>query len=315
MKRAVAFLGLTLALLGTVWASRSMSIPADNPITPEKAELGRRLFYDPLLSSDQSIACASCHKPEFAFSDAGQRVSTGVYGQKGFRNSPTLINVGYRTALFAEGRSPRLELQAIGPLTAADEMGIQPEELTRRLEANPSYARAFRAVFGEAPSMKLAAYALSAFERTLIAQGSPYDRYLAGDAQALSALAREGLELFNGKAGCSRCHTGPDLTDDRPHNVGVQSGDVGLARATGNPDDTGKFKTPTLRNIALTAPYMHDGSMGSLLEVIGFFNQGPQAANLDPQIHPLELSLPEARALEAFLQSLTDPIISQASHR
>lgn len=314
MKRSVCLLGLGLFALGVAWAvgPRPMSTPADNPLTPEKIELGRRLFYDPRLSSDGTISCASCHKPELAFSDGGKATSTGVYKQVGTRNSPTLTNVGYRTALFSEGRSPRLELQAIGPLTAADEMSIQPEELTRRLEADSFYTQAFQGVFGEAPSMRLTAYALSAFERTLVSLDSPYDRYLAGDTNALSQEAKKGLQIFMGKGGCSACHQGPDFTDDQAHNIGLPDySDVGLARATGDSRDIGKFKTPTLRNIALTAPYMHDGSLKNLTEVVQHFGSGGKDPNLDPLMQPLKLSSSEVNQLVAFLESLTDIAFTQ----
>ncbi|WP_084640414.1 cytochrome-c peroxidase [Meiothermus rufus] len=284
--------------------------PPDNPQTPAKVALGRRLFYDTRLSADGTVACASCHKPAFAFSDGGQRFSRGVGGQEGQRNAPSLTNVGHRRALFWEGRSPRLELQAVGPLTAHNEMAMTPEALAQRLEAIPSYAQAFREVFGEPPSLRMVTFALAAFQRTLLSYNSPFDRFQAGDLKALSPAAQRGMELFFSERGdCFHCHTGPEFTDDTPHNTALYTvyPDIGLARATGRDEDVGKFKTPTLRNVALTAPYMHDGSIPTLREVVMHYNRGGQPnLNADVLIRPLGLSEQEIDDLVAFLESLTD---------
>lgn len=292
------------------WAERAVPIPEDNPQTPAKVALGRKLFYDPRLSKDNTIACASCHKPEFAFSDGGKSVSTGIFGRKGSRNAPTLTNVGFRRHLFWEGRSPRLELQAVGPLTAHDEMGLEPEELAQKLEGIPEYARAFREVFGEPPSLRAVTYAIAAFERTLIAYDTPFDRYQAGDDQALSPAALRGMELFFSEKGdCFHCHVGPDFTDDEPRNTALYTvyKDIGLARATGKDEDVGKFKTPTLRNVALTAPYMHDGSILTLHEAVQHYNRGGEPnLNADALIRPLGLTDQEVDDLVAFLEALTD---------
>ncbi|RDI95474.1 methylamine utilization protein [Meiothermus sp. QL-1] len=294
----------------TLAGPRAVPIPPDNPQTPAKVELGRRLFYDPRLSKDGRVACASCHRPEFAFSDGGNPVSTGVFGRKGSRNAPTLTNVAFRQRLFWEGRSPRLELQAVGPLTAHHEMGMEPEELAARLSAIPEYARAFQEVFGEPPSLRTVAFAIAAFERTLLSFNSPFDRYQAGDDQALSEAALRGMELFFSERGdCFHCHVGPDFTDDEPRNNGLYTvyKDIGLAQATGRDEDVGKFKTPTLRNVALTAPYMHDGSKKTLREVVEHYNRGGEPnLNADPLIRPLGLSEAEIDDLVAFLESLTD---------
>jgi len=289
---------------------RGMPIPEDNPQTPAKVELGRRLFYDPRLSKDGTVACASCHKPEFAFSDGGKAVSTGIFGRKGSRNAPTLTNVGFRRHLFWEGRSPRLELQAVGPLTAHNEMGLEPEELAQRLSAIPEYAQAFQEVFGEPPTLKTTTYAIAAFERTLVSYNSPFDRYHAGDERALSEAALRGMALFFSEKGdCFHCHVGPDFTDDEPHNTALYTvyKDVGLARATGKDEDVGKFKTPTLRNVALTAPYMHDGSIKTLREAVQHYNRGGEPnLNADALIRPLGLTDQEVDDLVAFLEALTD---------
>ena len=291
-------------------AGRVVPVPEDNPQTPAKVELGRLLFYDTRLSKDNSVACASCHKPEFAFSDGGKAVSTGIFGRKGTRNAPTLTNVGFRSRLFWEGRSPRLELQAVGPLMAHDEMGLEPEELAQKLGAIPEYTRAFQKVFGEAPSLKAVTYAIAAFERTLVSYNSPFDRYQAGDDSAMNQAALRGIELFFSEKGdCFHCHVGPDFTDDQPHNIALYTvyKDIGLARATGKDEDVGKFKTPTLRNVALTAPYMHDGSIKTLWEVVQHYNRGGEPnLNADVLIRPLGLTDQEVDDLVAFLESLTD---------
>lgn len=293
-----------------LFAERTVPIPEDNPQTPAKVELGRRLFYDTRLSKDGSVACASCHKPEFAFSDGGKPVSTGIFGRKGLRNAPTLTNVAFRRHLFWEGRSPRLELQAVGPLTAHDEMGLEPEELAQKLGAIPEYARAFQEVFGQPPSLKAVTYAIAAFERTLVSYNSPFDRYQAGDDSAMSQAALRGMELFFSEKGdCFHCHVGPDFTDDEPRNTALYTvyKDIGLARATGKDEDVGKFKTPTLRNVALTAPYMHDGSIQTLREAVQHYNRGGEPnLNADALIRPLGLTDSEVDDLVAFLESLTD---------
>ncbi len=293
-----------------LFAERVLPVPEDNPQTPAKVELGRRLFYDPRLSRDGKIACASCHKPEFAFSDGGKAVSSGIFGRQGSRNAPTLTNVAFRRHLFWEGRSPRLELQAVGPLTAHDEMGMEPDELAQTLGAIPEYKAAFQEVFGEPPTLKTATYAIAAFERSLLSYNSPFDRYQAGDDNAMSQAALRGMELFFGEKGdCFHCHVGPDFTDDEPRNTALYTvyKDIGLARATGKDEDVGKFKTPTLRNAALTAPYMHDGSIKTLRDVVQHYNQGGQPnLNADALIRPLGLTDAEVDDLVAFLQSLTD---------
>lgn len=312
-KRVLIVVFGTAALVGGVLAVSQrppVPIPADNPQTPAKIELGRKLFYDQRLSADNTVACASCHKPEFAFSDGGNAVSTGIGGQKGTRNAPTLTNVGYRQGLFWEGRSPRLEMQAVGPLTAHDEMGMQPDELAKKLDAIPEYARAFREVFGEAPTLKTTAYALAAFQRTLLSYNSPFDRYQAGDDKAMSEAALRGMELFFGEKGdCFHCHVGSEFTDDEPRNTGLYTvyEDIGLARSTGKDEDVGKFKTPTLRNVALTAPYMHDGSIKTLRDAVMHYNRGGEPnLNADALIRPLGLTDEEVDDLVAFLKSLTD---------
>ncbi|GEM86166.1 cytochrome-c peroxidase [Meiothermus granaticius] len=292
-----------------------MPIPDDNPMTIAKVELGRQLFYDKRLSSDNSVACASCHKQEYAFSDGGHAVSTGVEGRKGTRNAPSLADVGYRDKLFWEGGSPRLETQAIGPLTDPNEMNMDPAALEAKLRAIPEYQTAFKAVFPDGITMLNIAKALSAFERTLVSANSPWDRYREGDLTALSPAALRGMQLFFSERGdCFHCHNGQDFTDDSLRNTALATvyEDIGLARITGKDEDVGKFKVPTLRNVELTAPYMHDGSFKTLREVVEHYNNGGQAnLNADPLMRPLGLSEAEVDDLVEFLKALTDRSFTQ----
>jgi cytochrome c peroxidase len=287
-----------------------MPIPDDNPMTVAKVELGRRLFYDKRLSSDNSVACSSCHKQEYAFSDGGHAVSTGVGGKKGVRNAPSLADVGYRDKLFWEGGAPRLETQAVGPLTNPDEMNMEPAALEAKLRAIPEYQTAFGTVFPDGVTMLNIAKALSAFERTLVSADSPWDRFREGDQNALSPAALRGMKLFfNERGDCFHCHGGQDFTDDSLRNNALATvyEDLGLAKITGKDEDVGKFKVPTLRNVELTAPYMHDGSLKTLREVVQHYNSGGQAnLNADPLMRPLGLSDAEVDDLVEFLKALTD---------
>ena len=307
------FISSLLALAGLAFGAATfpaMLIPAANPQSPEKIELGRRLFYDKRLSADGTISCSSCHPQKFAFSDAGKPVSTGIRAQKGTRNAPSLGNIGYRKSFFWEGGAKSLELQAVGPITAHDEMGMEPDELVRKLSGVPEYATDFKNVFPDGLTMLNVTKALSSFERTLITDSSPFDRYRAGDESALSPAALRGMDLFYGEKGdCFHCHGGFNFTDEQLHDTGIslEYKDIGLARITKDPDDAGKFKTPSLRNVALSAPYMHDGSMKTLQDVLNHYNKGGQAhANADILMRPLGLSKQEMNDLIAFLGSLTD---------
>ncbi len=302
-----------LALAGLAFGAANfpaMQIPAANPQTPEKIELGRKLFYNKRLSADGTVSCSSCHLQKFAFSDAGKPVSTGLRAQKGARNAPSLGNIGYRKSFFWEGGSKSLELQAVGPITAHDEMGMEPEALMQKLSGVPEYAKDFKLVFSDGVTMLNITRALSSFERTLVTDSSPFDRYRAGDESALSPAALRGMDLFFGEKGdCFHCHGGFNFTDEDTHNTGVslEYKDAGLARVTKDPDDVGKFKTPSLRNVALSAPYMHDGSMKTLQEVLNHYNRGGQPhANADILMRPLGLTKAEMNDLIAFLSSLSD---------
>ena len=286
-----------------------MPIPKANPLTAEKAALGRRLFSDPILSADQSIACSSCHDPERAFTDDRPK-AVGVFGRVGPRRVPKLVNRGYGRSFFWDGRIPSLEEQVLEPVVNELEMDLSLAEAETRLRADTRYAAEFMAVFGQAPDRDALANALASYVRTILSGDSRYDRYVAGKADALNEQERLGLEVFRTKGNCVTCHLGPNLTDERFHNTGVgyqdgQFADDGRFLVTGRSRDRGAFKTPTLRDVALTAPYMHDGSLETLERVIEDYDRGGTPnAHLDPEIRELNLSDGEKDALAAFLRTL-----------
>jgi cytochrome c peroxidase len=307
----------SLAVVGAGWAFAALPsyfpalpVPANNPQSEAKIQLGRQLFYDRRLSADDTISCSDCHQQQFAFSNAGNRVSTGIRGQKGSRNAPSLGNVAWRKSLFWEGGAPSLELQAMGPITAHDEMGMEPAVLVKKLSSVPGYKRQFERVFKDGVTMLNITRAIASFERTFVTANSAWDRYRAGDEKALSPAALRGMELFfNEKGDCFHCHNGFNFTNESLHNTGVnlENADLGLARITGKKTDEGKFKTPSLRNVALTAPYMHDGSIPTLEAALEHYNSGGKDNNnVDTLMRPLGLSKAEIADLIAFLNALTD---------
>jgi cytochrome c peroxidase len=284
--------------------------PVGNPTTAEKVELGLRLFFDGLLSRDGSVACASCHRPERAFTDE-RRFSPGVDGRTTNRNAPTLVNRGYGWAFFWDGRARSLEEAVLMPIRHPSELDLTFPELLRRLGSDPGYVALFASAFpGEAMTEELVARALSAYLRTILSGDAPIDRFAAGDTMAISAAARRGRRLFLGSAGCGTCHPGPTFTDERFHNTGVSwgSGDLGRFVVTGAASDRGRFKTPTLRNVTRTAPYMHDGSKATLEEIIEFYSRVEGAnPNLDPSIRRFTLTGQEKSDLLEFLGTLNSP--------
>ncbi len=288
---------------------QAANIPADNPLTAEKIALGKQLFFDKRLSADGTIACASCHDPKFGFSD-GRPGSLGIKGQRGGRNAPTAINRLFSADQFWDGRAKSLEEQALGPIQNPIEMGNTLEAVVKTLNGMPGYREKFQKVFGTEVTADGIAKAIAAFERTLLSGNSPFDRFQAGDTKALSAAARRGFELFRGEANCVRCHAGFNFTDESYHNIGVgmdrPDPDLGRYNVTNREEHKGGFKTPTLRHIALTAPYMHDGSLRTLEEVIEYYDHGgTRNPNLSKEMRPLNLSARERADLVAFLRSLT----------
>ncbi len=284
-------------------------IPVGNPLTLEKVALGKRLFFDPLLSKDRTLSCASCHRPGRGFTD-GKALSVGVFGRQGTRSVPTLVNRVYGKSFFWDGRVSTLEEQVLQPILNPLEMGLELREAESRLTDHAEYSAAFDRIFGRKVAIRDVSHALSSYVRTILSGNSPYDRYLDGEREALSEGARKGLKLFQGKARCTQCHLGPNLTDEDFHNTGVawqggQLQDEGRFQISGRIEDEGAFKTPTLREISKTAPYMHDGTLSSLEDVIEFYKRGGNAnPQLDRRMRSLNLTEPEETHLVAFLQSL-----------
>lgn len=285
--------------------------PENNPTTAARAELGRLLFYDPVLSENNDTSCASCHHPDLGFSD-GLTTAMSPNGGALARNTPSLWNVGYADYLFWDGRLESLEEQAGFPLTHPDEMGVNDTAtLVSELAAIPEYADGFAAAFdGEALDIGQIEMALAAFQRTLVSNDSPFDRYAAGDFSALTAQQRRGLGLFrSGATRCFECHAAPTFASDTFRVIGVPSEDEGRA-AVADDGTAGAFKVPTLRNIALTAPYMHNGSMATLEEVVDFYAEGGGNAhgveNVDIFVQGFELTEQEKADLVAFMVALTD---------
>jgi cytochrome c peroxidase len=288
-------------------------VPDENPLTVQAVALGERLFFDARLSADGTIRCATCHQPERAFSDSTS-VSRGVYGRRGQRNAPALVNRVYGRAFFWDGRAPTLETQVLNPVRDSVEMGQPLAALEQRLQRDGSYRVAFARAFGGVIDSTTLARALASYVRTLRSGNAPVDRWRDGDTAALSPSARRGQLLFIGPANCVSCHVGNNFTDEQFHNTGVSARtalyavaeDPGRARVTRRARDAGAFKTPTLRDVARTGPYMHDGSLPTLEEVVAFYDGGGRAnPNLDPEIRPLHLTPEQRRDIVAFLVALT----------
>ncbi|HHJ40498.1 MAG: cytochrome-c peroxidase [Methylothermaceae bacteria B42] len=339
---------ITLPQGKTLLGLPPVPVPADNPLTIEKARLGKLLFEDKRFSADGTISCAHCHKPELAFQD-GLPVSEGIGGQKGTRNAPTVINAAYYKLQFWDGRRPSLEAQSKDPFINPIEHGLKSHDpIVQIVRTDPNYRNQFRQAFGLALdriTIDHMAQAIASFERTVVAGDSPFDRYqFGGDKKALSAAAIRGLAVFRDKGRCVSCHvieaSTALFTDNQFHNLGVgfdkiearlpeiiatfrqakQAGkevdetvltqveisELGRFIVTGDTQDIGQFKTSTLRNIALTAPYMHDGSLKTLEEVVDFYDKGGRDnPMLDGGIRPLNLTPQEKSDLVTFMKSLT----------
>ncbi len=285
-------------------------IPKDNPLTKEKVELGKLLFFDKRLSKNNTIACGNCHLPSVAFTD-GQPVSTGIHRLQGRRSAPTSINRLFSTAQFWDGRAATLEAQSTGPFVSPVEHGFtNHDELVAKLNTINGYQALFQQVFHGPITKDRVGHAIASFQRTLLSGNSPYDRFdYEGEEGAISPAAQRGLKLFLKKARCTRCHSGFNFTDEKFHNLGIDWDtdhiDLGRFTVTKNPEDIGAFKTPTLREISGTAPYMHDGRFATLRQVVEFYNKGGiKNPHQDNTIIPLELTGPEKEDLVEFLQTL-----------
>lgn len=281
-------------------------IPSNNLLTMAKVDLGKQLFFDKRLSVDNSVSCASCHDPQKGWSD-GKPKSMGVRGQTVTRNSPTIVNASFSRVLFWDGRVMSMEEQAPQPITNSKEMGMPSlDAVARKINKIAGYRKIFNEVFGENATGENIGKAIAAFERTIMAGDTPFDCFQYGDKSAMSASARRGMNLFFNKAQCSSCHDGPNFTDDAFHNIGIGTHsappDLGRFLKSGLEGDRGAFKTPSLRDIARTGPYMHDGSMATLEEVIEHYNKGGDGnEHQDEDIFPLKLSEEEKQDLLTFL--------------
>jgi cytochrome c peroxidase len=284
--------------------------PRQNPYSADKVELGRYLYFDRRLSADETISCASCHDPQKAFTD-GAAVSTGIRAQKGNRSAPTIINRAYSLAQFWDGRATSLEDQAKGPMANPGEMGNTHEAIVGRLKGIAGYRTLFAKAYGtEEITIDRAAMAIASFERTVLSGNAPYDRYKNGDKKAMTPEQVRGMSVFTDKAKCDKCHEGSNFTLNAYSNLGVGSDkpdpDLGRFTVTHDPRDWGVFKTPTLREVEHTAPYMHDGSLKTLDDVVEFYNKGGiKNKNLDPNIKPLNLTDQEKKEVVAFMKSLS----------
>lgn len=284
--------------------------PKDNPYTPEKAELGWLLYFDKRLSFDATVSCASCHDPKYAFTD-GQKFSKGIRGQLGGRSAPTVINRAYSLDQFWDGRAKSLEEQAKGPIANPLEMGHTHDACTECIRAVPGYRKRFKEVFGsEKVTIDQIAQAIATFERTVLSGNSAYDKFKAGDKSALTDSQKRGMDVFfSDNARCDSCHEGFNFTNGKYANIGIgmdaPSPDLGRFVVTKKEDDKGAFKTPTLRDVARTGPYMHDGSLKTLEDVVEHYNKGgTKNPWLHPDVRPLNLTPQDKKDLVEFLKAL-----------
>ena len=294
--------------------------PPGNPSSPARVALGRMLFFDPVLSGNQRMACATCHDPAHGFRDP-RGFSIGSDGRPRPRRTPSVANLAFTRALFADGRAGSLEEQALEPMLTKAEMGGNVEEIKARLSANAGYRELFERAFpGEPIDLPLIIQAIAAYERTLVVNDTPYDRWARGDATALSAAARRGWTLFNGKGICAECHPAPLFGSDDLDPIGtpdrdaagrlVRGSDPGLARLTGSQDDFGAFRAPALRTAVATGPYMHNGAFATLEDVVDFYDKGGAVGlglsvpRQDAAVRKLHLTAAERRDLVEFLRAL-----------
>lgn len=321
-----AFWGILLMVL-VLSVLAAFALPKNTSIDlalKDEIALGKQLFFDPILSSDSSLSCASCHKPNFAFADTVP-ISFGVGQRLGIRNAPSIMNLDPNAPMFYDGRARNLQDQVHFPIQDSNEMRLSTKDLLERLTRHKLYAPWFQTLYQQAPSMDLLSKAIAAYEQTLQSAQTPFDAYMAGDNSALNASAKRGRKLFLGnKAKCFDCHFGPDFTGNEFKNIGLYDAqkwtDKGLYNQTHIEQDLGKFKVPGLRNVAVTGPYMHNGQFKTLKEVIAYY-ANPYAfvkapINMDSSLlKPSRLTQQEQKDLLAFLNALTDkafvPILLQ----
>ncbi len=302
--------GYTLELPAGLQASAAY-VPEDDALSEAKIELGRLLYFDKRLSKDDTVACATCHDPAHGFAEP-RKTSRGVGGKLGARNAPTVVNRLFSKEQFWDGRGADLEDQAKGPLVNPIEMAMPSHAaVAGKVGAIAGYRPFFEKAFGTSDvTIDRIAQAIASFERTVVAGNSAFDRYEGGDRSALGAAAIRGMALFDGKANCVTCHAGFNFTDESFHNLGVgilaKTPDLGRVKVSKAPSETGALKTPTLRNVAQTAPYMHDGSEATLADVVAYYDRGGTPnPHLSKEIRPLHLGAEERADLVAFMESLT----------
>jgi len=313
-------LGMAIALLNAVWCLNvSAQEPAPKglpeithpPSSPALVQLGRHLFQETKLSGDGTVSCASCHDATKNFTTSDAK-AIGIGKQLGRRNAPSLMNRVFGTSMFWDGRTRTLEEQALLPIADPTEMGNTVEKALATLAADAEYPKRFRDAFGsEGVTKERLATALAAFQRSLLLGNSPVDAFVDGDTAKLSESAKQGLWLFESKANCWKCHAGKNYSDEKFHNTGVSWGatplDLGRHEVTKKHEDRGRFKTPSLRGVAKTAPYMHDGSIKTLEEVVAFYSKGGNTnPHLDGALKPLNLKEREQADLVAFLKALSE---------
>lgn len=312
-KGIVGIVVATAVVISYAFTAHKTGVKRVAPTTPE--QLGERLFFEKMLSADRSISCASCHIPEYGFADT-VAFSKGVGGRRGKRNAQSCANMSDRPYFFYDGRAATLEDQVRFPIEDSNEMSLPIGQAVTRLEHNKDYVAWFARVYKSKPTEHYLKAAIAAYERTLETSKTPFDRYMDGNDSAISASAIRGRELFmSSKAKCFDCHFSPDFTGDEYRNIGLYDGvklkDEGRYGITGNKDDIGKFRVPGLRNVAVTAPYMHNGMFGTLRQVIDYYDN-PSATvtnpiNIDTLLaNPLNLTEQEKQDLEHFLLTLTD---------
>ncbi len=284
-------------------------IPEDNQLSDSRVALGKKLFFDNMMSRDSSLSCASCHQPQFAFSD-GRQKSVGIKGRQVSRNAPTLTNVAYQPYFLLDGLNPSLETQVKIPIHEHNEFDFHILLIAERMKQDSLYVSLSKDAYNSEPSPQVIAYAIACYERTLISGNSPYDQYFyQGNKTALNDSEIRGMNLFFDDLYCASCHGGFNFSDSRLTNNGLYTNytDQGRARLTKKTEDQAIFKTPTLRNIGFSAPYMHDGSFESLEQVIDHYSSGAKGHfNQDPLIQPFDISQDQKQDLIAFLIALND---------
>ena len=294
------------------WARpHKIPTPKDNPLTKAKISLGKKLFFDPILSRADNISCMSCHNPLKGWSDA-DRVAMGDKGKQGVRNSPTILNSAYQYVYFWDGRAKSLEAQALGPLLSHIEMNLDPKEAVKKLQKNAMYQKLFQKAFPkEGITTQTLAKALASFERTIVSGNSRFDKYVAGDKTKLTPEESKGFSIFLNKGNCTVCHSGFNFSDQSFNNIGINNEDIGRGKIKKRTLWKGAFKTPTLRNIANSRPYFHDGSVERLSDAVHFCAKGSRDKNgtVSSILLDKQLSEEDIDKIVKFLHTLSEPIV------